>query len=138
MQYLQLVLGLSRCQTVLRLLPLTFATAEGLVAPAYCAASDPRRMVCGVFLLTPSPSRRRPRLADSLPAGCSTTAFVLLGFGEIIFFGATSSMLSESGRSGGRRGAIGETSYELGAGMGIGRSGCASTPPCGWCRTPRG
>ncbi|GAA2262409.1 MFS transporter [Streptomyces ruber] len=121
-QYLQLVLDLSPLQTGLRLLPLTVAAmAAGLAGSHLLQRFGPRRMVSlgfcltagAVVLLTAMGHEDRPVL---LLAG-----FVFLGFGlETTLFGAYESMLSEAppDRAGGAA-AIGETSYQLGAGIGI-------------------
>ncbi|MFD0342706.1 MFS transporter [Streptomyces sp. NPDC127117] len=121
-QYLQLVLGLSPLQTGLRLLPLTFAAmAAGATGSYTLRRVGPRRMVgwgfvltaVSVLILTAMGQHDRPVLL--------TAAFVALGFGlQTTLFGAYESMLSEApaDRAGGAA-AIGETSYQLGAGMGI-------------------
>ncbi len=121
-QYLQLVLGLSPLQTGMRLLPLTVAAmTAGLVGAHLLRRFGPRRMVSlgfcltagAVVLLTAMGHHDRPFLL--------LTGFVLLGFGlETTLFGAYESMLSEApaDRAGGAA-AIGETSYQLGAGIGI-------------------
>ncbi|MFJ9433119.1 MFS transporter [Streptomyces sp. NPDC101490] len=121
-QYLQLVLGLSPLETGLRLLPLTFAAmAAGATGSYTLRRIGPRRMVgwgfvltaVAVLLLTLMGQHDRPLLL--------TTGFVLLGFGlQTTLFSAYESMLSEAPqRSAGGAAAIGETSYQLGAGMGI-------------------
>ncbi|WP_405619604.1 MFS transporter [Streptomyces sp. NBC_01511] len=121
-QYLQLVLGLGPLETGLRLLPLTFAAmAAGATGSHTLRRIGPRRMVaCGfvltaiaVLLLVMMDQHDRPWLL--------TTAFVLLGFGlQSTLFGAYESMLSEAPpEQAGGAAAIGETSYQLGAGMGI-------------------
>ncbi|MFI6286196.1 MFS transporter [Streptomyces sp. NPDC051018] len=121
-QYLQLILGLSPLETGLRLLPLTFAAmAAGATGSSTLRRLGPRRMAgwgflltaAAVLLLTPMGQHDRPLLL--------TTGFVLLGFGlQTTLFAAYESMLSEAPpeRAGGAA-AIGETSYQLGAGMGI-------------------
>jgi DHA2 family multidrug resistance protein-like MFS transporter len=121
-QYLQLVLGLTPLETGLRLLPLTFAAmAAGATGSYTLHRVGPRRMVgwgfvltaAAVLLLTPMGQHDRPWLL--------TVAFVLLGFGlQTTLFAAYESMLSEAppDQAGGAA-AIGETSYQLGAGMGI-------------------
>ncbi|MFC9247969.1 MFS transporter [Streptomyces sp. NPDC057136] len=121
-QYLQLVLDLSPLETGLRLLPLTFAAmAAGATGSYTLRRVGPRRMVgwgfvltaVAVLLLTLMGQHDRPVLL--------TVGFVLLGFGlQSTLFGAYESMLSEvpAERAGGAA-AIGETSYQLGAGMGI-------------------
>ncbi|GGM01945.1 MFS transporter [Streptomyces fumigatiscleroticus] len=121
-QYLQLVLGLSPLGTGLRLLPLTFAAmAAGLAGARLLRRFGPRRMVCGGFCLTAAAVVTLTAMgpADNLPLLLS--GFVLLGLGlETTLFGAYESMLSEAPQehSGGAA-AIGETSYQLGAGIGI-------------------
>ncbi|AWI28574.1 MFS transporter [Streptomyces tirandamycinicus] len=121
-QYLQLVLGLSPLETGLRLLPLTFAAmAAGATGSFTLRRVGPRRMVgwgfvltaAAVVLLTLMGQHDRPLLL--------TTGFVLLGFGlQTTLFGAYESMLSEAPpEDAGGAAAIGETSYQLGAGMGI-------------------
>ncbi|MEU2493743.1 MFS transporter [Streptomyces sp. NPDC007883] len=121
-QYLQLVLGLSPLETGLRLLPLTFAAmAAGATGSFTLRRLGPRRMVgwgfvltaAAVVLLTLMGQHDRPLLL--------TTGFVLLGFGlQTTLFGAYESMLSEAPpEQAGGAAAIGETSYQLGAGMGI-------------------
>jgi DHA2 family multidrug resistance protein-like MFS transporter len=121
-QYLQLVLGLSPLQTGLRLLPLTFAAmAAGLVGSRVLRGFGPRRMVCGGFLLTAVAVLALTAMGQSDRPWLLTTAFVLLGLGlEATLFGAYESMLSESpAHQAGGAAAIGETAYQLGAGMGI-------------------
>ncbi|WP_328971098.1 MFS transporter [Streptomyces sp. NBC_00239] len=121
-QYLQLVLGLSPLQTGLRLLPLTFAAmAAGVLGSWTLHRVGPRLMVSlgfaltalAVLLLTLMGQHDRPLLL--------TVGFVLLGFGlQTTLFGAYESMLSEApAQQAGGAAAIGETSYQLGAGMGI-------------------
>ncbi|MFE7465886.1 MFS transporter [Streptomyces sp. NPDC057499] len=121
-QYLQLVLGLSPLETGLRLLPLTLAAmAAGATGSYTLRHAGPRRMVgwgfvltaVSVLVLTAMGQHDRPLLL--------VVAFVFLGFGlQCTLFGAYESMLSEApaDRAGGAA-AIGETSYQLGAGMGI-------------------
>ncbi|MFE7776680.1 MFS transporter [Streptomyces sp. NPDC057445] len=121
-QYLQLVLELSPLETGLRLLPLTFAAmAAGATGSFTLRRIGPRRMVgwgfvltaAAVLLLTLMGHHDRPLLL--------TVGFVLLGFGlQTTLFGAYESMLSEApAAQAGGAAAIGETSYQLGAGMGI-------------------
>ncbi|WP_329194035.1 MULTISPECIES: MFS transporter [unclassified Streptomyces] len=121
-QYLQLVLHLSPLRTGLRLLPLTFAAmAAGATGSYTLQRIGPRTMVslgfvltaCSVLLLTLMGQQDRPVLL--------TVGFVLLGFGlQTTLFAAYESMLSEvpAAKAGGAA-SIGETSYQLGAGMGI-------------------
>ncbi|MFF5187009.1 MFS transporter [Streptomyces sp. NPDC000345] len=121
-QYLQLVLGLSPLETGLRLLPLTFAAmAAGLAGARLLRGFGPRRMVCGGFVLTALAVLVLTAMGGSDNAGLLLSGFVLLGFGlETTLFAAYESMLSEAPaeRAGGAA-AIGETSYQLGAGIGI-------------------
>ncbi|WP_018570447.1 MFS transporter [Streptomyces sp. PsTaAH-124] len=121
-QYLQLVLGLSPLSTGLRLLPLTFAAmAAGLVGARVLRRFGPRRMVCAGFCATALAVLALTAMGTADAAGLLLAGFVLLGFGlETTLFGAYESMLSEAPahRAGGAA-AIGETSYQLGAGIGI-------------------
>ncbi|MER5491994.1 MFS transporter [Streptomyces sp. NPDC002490] len=121
-QYLQLVLGLSPLETGLRLLPLTVAAmAAGLAGARLLRRWGPRTTVAlgfaltatAVLTLTPMGHRDNPELL--------LTGFLMLGFGlETTLFGSYESMLAEAPpeRAGGAA-AIGETSYQLGAGIGI-------------------
>ncbi|MET9903619.1 MFS transporter [Streptomyces sp. NPDC006446] len=121
-QYLQLVLGLSPLQTGLRLLPLTFAAmAAGLAGAKLLRRFGPRAMVCFGFCLTAAAVVTLTAMGGDDNTGLLLFGFVLLGFGlETTLFGAYESMLSEAPQeqSGGAA-AIGETSYQLGAGIGI-------------------
>ncbi|RZU28523.1 DHA2 family multidrug resistance protein-like MFS transporter [Streptomyces sp. BK022] len=121
-QYLQLVLGLSPLQTGLRLLPLTVAAmAAGLAGARVLRGVGPRRMVCAGFVLTAVAVLTLTAMGGHDNTPLLLTGFVLLGFGlETTLFGAYESMLSEApaDRAGGAA-AIGETSYQLGAGIGI-------------------
>ncbi|WP_262058318.1 MFS transporter [Streptomyces sp. STR69] len=121
-QYLQLVLGLSPLQTGLRLLPLTFAAmAAGLFGARMLRRFGPRRMVCSGFCLTAVSVLTLTAMGGRDNTGLLLFGFLLLGFGlEMTLFGAYESMLSESppDQAGGAA-AIGETSYQLGAGIGI-------------------
>ncbi|MEE1942730.1 MFS transporter [Streptomyces sp. TRM 70361] len=121
-QYLQLVLGLTPLETGLRLLPLSLAAiAAGLAGSRLLRRLGPRTMVtsgflvtaAAVLLLTGAGGQDRPVL---LLGG-----FVLLGLGlETTLFGSYESMLSEApARHAGGAAAIGETAYQLGAGLGI-------------------
>uniref|UniRef100_A0AAU2JNQ3 MFS transporter n=1 Tax=Streptomyces sp. NBC_00049 TaxID=2903617 RepID=A0AAU2JNQ3_9ACTN len=121
-QYLQLVLHLSPLETGLRLLPLTFAAmAAGATGSYTLARIGPRTMVSlgfvltafAVLLLTFMGQQDRPLLL--------TVGFILLGFGlQTTLFAAYESMLSEApAATAGGAASIGETSYQLGAGMGI-------------------
>ncbi|MBW5486486.1 MFS transporter [Streptomyces bambusae] len=121
-QYLQLVLELSPLETGLRLLPLTFAAmAAGATGSYTLHRVGPRLMVSlgftltalAVLVLTLMGQHDRPVLL--------TVGFVLLGFGlQTTLFAAYESMLSEAPvEAAGGAAAIGETSYQLGAGMGI-------------------
>ncbi|MFF8538456.1 MFS transporter [Streptomyces sp. NPDC015532] len=121
-QYLQLVLGLSPLQTGLRLLPLTIAAmAAGLAGAKLLRRFGPRAMVSFGFCLTATAVVTLTAMGRNDNAGLLLFGFVLLGFGlETTLFGAYESMLSEApqAQSGGAA-AIGETSYQLGAGIGI-------------------
>ncbi|MGW3850201.1 MFS transporter [Streptomyces fagopyri] len=121
-QYLQLVLGLSPLATGLRLLPLTFAAmAAGLVGARMLRRFGPRVMVCSGFCVTAAAVVTLTAMGGNDNAGLLLAGFVLLGFGlETTLFGAYESMLSEAppAQAGGAA-AIGETSYQLGAGIGI-------------------
>lgn len=121
-QYLQLVLGLSPLETGLRLLPLTFAAmAAGATGSYTLRRIGPRRMVGWGFVLTAASVLILTLMGQHDRPGLLTVAFVVLGFGlQSTLFGAYESMLSEApaDRAGGAA-AIGETSYQLGAGMGI-------------------
>ncbi|MFJ5281552.1 MFS transporter [Streptomyces parvulus] len=121
-QYLQLVLGLSPLETGLRLLPLTFAAmAAGLAGARMLRRFGPRRMVCAGFCLTAFAVVLLTALGRTDNCALMLAGFVLLGFGlETTLFGAYESMLSEAPQDqAGGAAAIGETSYQLGAGIGI-------------------
>ncbi|MFR9799452.1 MFS transporter [Streptomyces sp. MS06] len=121
-QYLQLVLGLSPLQTGLRLLPLTFAAmAAGLAGAQLLRRLGPRRMVCLGFCLTAAAVVALTGMGGGDNSGLLVFGFLLLGFGlETTLFGAYESMLSEAPpEQAGGAAAIGETSYQLGAGIGI-------------------
>ncbi|SED69797.1 MFS transporter [Streptomyces sp. TLI_105] len=121
-QYLQLVLGLSPLETGLRLLPLTFAAmAAGATGSYTLRRIGPRRMVGWGFLLTAAAVLLLTLMGQHDRPLLLTVGFVLLGFGlQTTLFSAYESMLSEAPqRSAGGAAAIGETSYQLGAGMGI-------------------
>jgi DHA2 family multidrug resistance protein-like MFS transporter len=121
-QYLQLVLGLSPLETGLRLLPLTFAAmAAGLAGARMLRRFGPRRMVCAGFCLTAFAVVLLTALGRTDNCALMLSGFVLLGFGlETTLFGAYESMLSEAPQEqAGGAAAIGETSYQLGAGIGI-------------------
>ncbi|GHJ38611.1 MFS transporter [Streptomyces sp. TS71-3] len=121
-QYLQLVLGLSPLQTGLRLLPLTVAAmAAGLAGSKMLQRFGPRAMVAFGFCLTAAAVLVLALMGGHDDPRLMLGGFVLLGFGlETTLFGAYESMLNEAptAQSGGAA-AIGETSYQLGAGMGI-------------------
>ncbi|GGW35900.1 MFS transporter [Streptomyces xantholiticus] len=121
-QYLQLVLGLSPLETGLRLLPLTFAAmAAGATGSYTLSRLGPRRMVGWGFVLTAAAVLVLTAMGQHDRPWLLTAAFVLLGFGlQTTLFGAYESMLSEAqADQAGGAAAIGETSYQLGAGMGI-------------------
>ncbi|MEV1048857.1 MFS transporter [Streptomyces sp. NPDC049916] len=121
-QYLQLVLGLGPLETGLRLLPLTFAAmAAGATGSHTLRRLGPRRMVGWGFVLTAASVLLLTSMGQHDRPALMTSAFVLLGFGlQTTLFGAYESMLSDAPpeRAGGAA-AIGETSYQLGAGLGI-------------------
>ncbi|MFD9542037.1 MFS transporter [Streptomyces sp. NPDC060022] len=121
-QYLQLVLDLSPLETGLRLLPLTFAAmAAGATGSYTLSRIGPRRMVGWGFVLTAASVLLLTQMGQHDRPALLTVGFVLLGFGlQSTLFGAYESMLSEAPaeRAGGAA-AIGETSYQLGAGLGI-------------------
>ncbi|MFF3732556.1 MFS transporter [Streptomyces sp. NPDC002476] len=121
-QYLQLVLGLSPLETGLRLLPLTFAAmAAGATGSYTLHRVGPRRMVGWGFVLTAASVLVLTAMGRQDRPALLAAAFVALGFGlQTTLFGAYESMLSDApaDRAGGAA-AIGETSYQLGAGMGI-------------------
>ncbi|MEU0288643.1 MFS transporter [Streptomyces sp. NPDC006147] len=121
-QYLQLVLGLSPLETGLRLLPLTVAAmAAGLAGARALRRFGPRRMVSLGFCLTAGAVVMLTAMGGQDNAPLLLGGFVLLGFGlETTLFGAYESMLSEAPQEqAGGAAAIGETSYQLGAGIGI-------------------
>ncbi|MCI3225477.1 MFS transporter [Streptomyces sp. NP-1717] len=121
-QYLQLVLGLGPLETGLRLLPLTFAAiAAGATGSYTLRRFGPRRMVACGFVLTAGAVLLLVMMGQHDRPALLTTAFVLLGLGlQSTLFGAYESMLSEAPpEQAGGAAAIGETSYQLGAGMGI-------------------
>ncbi|GAA2723066.1 MULTISPECIES: MFS transporter [Streptomyces] len=121
-QYLQLVLGLTPLQTGLRLLPLTLAAmAAGLAGSRVLQRFGPRTMVCAGFVLTAMAVLSLTAMGRTDRPATLVAAFVVLGFGlETTLFGAYESMLSEApAESAGGAAAIGETSYQLGAGIGI-------------------
>jgi DHA2 family multidrug resistance protein-like MFS transporter len=121
-QYLQLVLGLSPLAAGLRLLPLTFAAmAAGATGSHTLHRIGPRRMVGWGFVLTAVAVLLLTLMGQHDRPWLLTVGFVLLGFGlQTTLFAAYESMLSEAPpEQAGGAAAIGETSYQLGAGMGI-------------------
>ncbi|MFF1307558.1 MFS transporter [Streptomyces sp. NPDC058307] len=121
-QYLQLVLGLSPLETGLRLLPLTIAAmAAGLAGARLLRRFGPRLMVSAGFCVTAVAVLMLTAMGDADNTALLVFGFVLLGFGlETTLFGAYESMLSEAPpEQAGGAAAIGETSYQLGAGIGI-------------------
>ncbi|MBA2812303.1 MFS transporter [Streptomyces sp. KM273126] len=121
-QYLQLVLGLSPLETGLRMLPLTVAAmAAGLLGSQMLRRFGPRRMVSVGFCLTAGAVVLLTVMGTHDNPALLLVGFVLLGFGlETTLFGAYESMLSEAPQTqAGGAAAIGETSYQLGAGIGI-------------------
>ncbi|MER5810628.1 MFS transporter [Streptomyces sp. NPDC002033] len=121
-QYLQLVLRLSPLETGLRLLPLTFAAmAAGATGSYTLQRIGPRTMVSLGFVLTAGAVLLLTLMGQQDRPALLTTGFVLLGFGlQTTLFAAYESMLSEApADTAGGAASIGETSYQLGAGMGI-------------------
>lgn len=121
-QYLQLVLHLSPLETGLRLLPLTFAAmAAGATGSYTLARIGPRTMVSLGFLLTAFAVLLLTFMGHHDRPVLLTVGFILLGFGlQTTLFAAYESMLSEApAATAGGAASIGETSYQLGAGMGI-------------------
>ncbi|MFF0746232.1 MFS transporter [Streptomyces sp. NPDC004111] len=121
-QYLQLVLDLSPLETGLRLLPLTFAAmVAGALGSYVLQRVGPRAMVASGFTLTAAAVTLLTMMGQEDNPGLLAFGFVLLGFGlQATLFGSYESMLSEApADAAGGAAAIGETSYQLGAGMGI-------------------
>ncbi|MGW7319232.1 MFS transporter [Streptomyces sp. NPDC054865] len=121
-QYLQLVLHLSPLETGLRLLPLTFAAmAAGATGSYTLQRVGPRTMVSLGFVLTAAAVLLLTFMGQHDRPVLLTVGFVLLGFGlQTTLFAAYESMLSEApSATAGGAASIGETSYQLGAGMGI-------------------
>ncbi|UQX00481.1 MFS transporter [Streptomyces sp. RerS4] len=121
-QYLQLVLDLSPLETGLRLLPLTFAAmAAGATGSYTLQRVGPRTMVSLGFVLTAFAVVLLTLMGQSDRPVLLTVGFILLGFGlQTTLFAAYESMLSEApAETAGGAASIGETSYQLGAGMGI-------------------
>ncbi|MFB6618049.1 MFS transporter [Streptomyces sp. NPDC085524] len=121
-QYLQLVLDLSPLETGLRLLPLTFAAmAAGATGSYTLSRIGPRTMVSLGFVLTALAVLLLTLMGQDDRPVLLTVGFVLLGFGlQTTLFAAYESMLSEApAATAGGAASIGETSYQLGAGMGI-------------------
>jgi DHA2 family multidrug resistance protein-like MFS transporter len=121
-QYLQLILGLEPLETGLRLLPLTAAAmAAGLAGSRMLHRLGPRFMIGLGFGLTASAVLTLTDMGEHDHPWLLTGAFIVLGFGlQTSLFGAYESMLDDApaDRAGGVA-AICETSYQLGAGMGI-------------------
>ncbi|MHC0430520.1 MFS transporter [Streptomyces sp. O3] len=121
-QYLQLVLGLSPLETGLRMVPLTLAAmAGGLAGSTLLQRLGPRTMVAFGFCLTAAAVLTLTFMGQQDNPPLLLGGFVILGFGlQTTLFGAYESMLSEApqGQAGGAA-AIGETSYQLGGGIGI-------------------
>ncbi|WP_327413112.1 MFS transporter [Streptomyces sp. NBC_01233] len=121
-QYLQLVLELSPLETGLRLLPLTFAAmAAGATGSYTLGRVGPRTMVSLGFLLTAFAVLLLTLMGQQDRPLLLTVGFILLGFGlQTTLFAAYESMLSEApAATAGGAASIGETSYQLGAGIGI-------------------
>jgi DHA2 family multidrug resistance protein-like MFS transporter len=95
--------------------------AAGLAGARLLRRFGPRRMVCGGFVLTAAAVLTLTAMGQSDNTGLLLCGFLLLGFGlETTLFAAYESMLSEAPpEQAGGAAAIGETSYQLGAGIGI-------------------
>ncbi|MFJ4877735.1 MFS transporter [Streptomyces sp. NPDC088745] len=121
-QYLQLVLHLSPLETGMRLLPLTFAAmVAGGLGSYVLQRVGPRAMVAFGFTLTAASVTLLTMMGQEDRPWLLAGGFVLLGFGlQATLFGSYESMLSEApADAAGGAAAIGETAYQLGAGMGI-------------------
>ncbi|WP_461029592.1 MFS transporter, partial [Streptomyces sparsus] len=121
-QYLQLVLGLSPLETGLRLLPLSVAAiAAGLAGPRMLQWLGPRTMVALGFVTTAVAVLSLVSVGEHDRPAVLVGGFVLLGFGlETTLFGCYESMLSDAPpQQAGGAAAVGETAYQLGAGLGI-------------------
>lgn len=121
-QYLQLVLGLSPLETGLRLLPLSVAAvAAGVVAPRVLRRLGPRAMVTLGFTATALAVVILTNLGTVDQPMLMVSGFVLLGLGlETTLFGCYESMLSDTPpQQAGAAAAVGETAYQLGAGLGV-------------------
>ncbi|MFI5804239.1 MFS transporter [Streptomyces sp. NPDC051561] len=121
-QYLQLVLDLTPLETGMRLLPLTFAAmVAGALGSYVLQRVGPRAMVAFGFTLTAASVTLLTMMGQEDNPGLLAFGFVLLGFGlQATLFGSYESMLSEApADAAGGAAAIGETAYQLGAGMGI-------------------
>ncbi|WP_018382921.1 MFS transporter [Wenjunlia vitaminophila] len=121
-QYLQLVLGLPPLRAGLRLLPLTVsAVAAGLVGSRLLRRLGPRAMAVVGFCLTATAVLALTGVGHQDRPWLLTGCFLLLGFGiQTTLFAAYESLLNDApaGQAGGAA-AIGETSYQLGAGLGV-------------------
>ncbi len=95
--------------------------AAGLAGARMLRRFGPRRMVCAGFCLTAFAVLLLTAMGRTDECALMLASFVLLGFGlETTLFGAYESMLSEAPpEQAGGAAAIGETSYQLGAGIGI-------------------
>ncbi len=95
--------------------------AAGLAGARMLRRFGPRRLVCFGFCLTAAAVVTLTAMGAADNAALLLSGFVLLGFGlETTLFGAYESMLSEApAEQAGGAAAIGETSYQLGAGIGI-------------------
>ncbi|MEU9116342.1 MFS transporter [Streptomyces sp. NPDC048483] len=121
-QYMQLVLGLQPLETGVRMLPLVFsAMAAGLTGSKLLQAIGPRAMVSLGFTLTAVAVLCLTMMSKEDRVWLLALGFVLLGFGfQSTLFGAYESMLSEApAEQAGGAAALGETSYQLGAGIGV-------------------
>ncbi|WP_103500620.1 MFS transporter, partial [Streptomyces sp. SM14] len=121
-QYLQLVLELGPLETGLRLLPLSVAAiTAGLLGSRMLRLLGPRAMVALGFLLTAAGVLTLLAVGEYDRPALITCGFVMVGYGlETTLFGAYESMLSDTPpEQAGGAAAVGETAYQVGAGLGI-------------------
>lgn len=121
-QYLQLILGLSPLHAGLRMLPLLIAAmVTGLFGSRILRLLGPRAMVTVGFALSASAVLGLTLLGETDRPWLLAADFLVLGCGvEATLFAAYEGILTEAPpeRAGGAS-AIGETAYDLGAGIGV-------------------
>lgn len=121
-QYLQLILGLSPFQAGLRLLPMTLAAiTAGLCGSRLLRLLGPRALACVGFCLTGACVTVLTVMGQHDRPTVLTLGFLGLGFGvQTTLFASYETMFGEvpAGQAAGVA-AIGETAYQLGAGLGI-------------------